>query len=824
MPQERKSPLRAYNLRKWSQALSLAAFLILLLYLDPLTSSDFSARNIFLRLSPLSGLGASIAARELLTQYWPALVLVAMTLFMGRFFCGWVCPFGTTIDLTDKLFKRRRVGETGGHSVGWRPYNGRRLKYYLLAFLLLSLFLSRQVVGWFDPLSLATNTYSILAHPYLVALLSGAFDFLHGLPFIGPLAAPAHELSDKILFVEREPFYRNHTVFFIVFLGIISFGLWFSRYWCRNLCPMGAMLALGSIGAPVQRRVRADCEVCGLCQQGCRMGCITDEGRSTLAGECILCMDCQEICPSDAIRFRGGDTPRLREVDLSKRGLITACVAGMAAIPMLEFNFPWRSGKGHGIIRPPGAVDEQEFLAKCVSCGECMRVCKTNGLHPTLMEAGLEGAWTPRLIPRIGHCDYTCTLCGHVCPSGAIKPLELPKKQVAAIGKARIDRSRCIPWTGYAGLPALKKDWHDVNCGVCEEVCPVPTKAIHFNTYTDGEGRKIMRPFVREEVCNGCGFCEYVCPVVGRAAIVVEGIQPQVPIVLAASAESGSEGGFPEVIGEWTLLSSPTVYEGERGLYEYIDGAAGPYLTYSYQRVTVALYGDVEGREVLVEMWTFATSDDAFGAYSYDRSGEVYDLGDEATVFDNYVWVWKGRYYVRFEPSGKGVGLDEVARIAEAVVDRLPPERSALPALLSYLPKEGLLEGRTKFFHDRLVLDNVYISDEVIQENVFGLGGETDAVVAEYVLDEGQPPMKLMLAEYPDADSASKAWEGLVRLRVAWGESPLMEGVLQCFEDKSGRYSTVYRKGRFLVAVFSAPDRMWAEDYTKAVGAEIPSG
>jgi hypothetical protein len=84
--------------------------------------------------------------------------------------------------------------------------------------------------------------------------------------------------------------------------------------------------------------------------------------------------------------------------------------------------------------------------------------------------------------------------------------------------------------------------------------------------------------------------------------------------------------------------------------------------------------------------------------------------------------------------------------------------------------------------------------------------------------------MKLMLAEYPDADSASKAWEGLVRLRVAWGESPLLEGVLQCFEDKSGRYSTVYRKGRFLVAVFSAPDRMWAEDYTKAVGAEIPSG
>ncbi|OHB87192.1 MAG: hypothetical protein A3C38_01835 [Planctomycetes bacterium RIFCSPHIGHO2_02_FULL_50_42] len=207
MLQKKKSLFRAYNLRKWSQALSLTAFLVLLIYLDPLTTTDFSARNIFLHLSPLSGLGASIAAKELVTPYWPALVLVAMTLFMGRFFCGWVCPFGATIDLTDKLFKRKRSSET---STGWKLYDGRRLKYYLLAFLLLSLFLSRQIVGWFDPLSLATNTYSILIHPYIVALLAGVFDFLQGFPIIGPLTVPVHEYSDKILFVEREPFYRNH--------------------------------------------------------------------------------------------------------------------------------------------------------------------------------------------------------------------------------------------------------------------------------------------------------------------------------------------------------------------------------------------------------------------------------------------------------------------------------------------------------------------------------------------------------------------------------------------------------------------------------------
>ncbi|MEE9514695.1 MAG: 4Fe-4S binding protein, partial [Candidatus Brocadiales bacterium] len=415
MSQGKKSPFRAYKLRKWSQALSLAAFIILLIYLDPLTTAGFSARNFFLRLSPLSGLGVSIAAHDFLTQYWPALVLVAMTLFMGRFFCGWICPFGTTIDLTDKVFKGSRAGES---HAGWRLYDGKRLKYYLLAFLLLSLFLSRQMVGWFDPLSLVTNVYSILIHPYIVALLSVTFDFLHGMPVVGALAASGHEFTDKVLFVEREPFFHNHSTFLIIFLAIVSFGFFFRRYWSRNLCPLGALLALVSVGAYLQRSVREDCEVCDLCQKGCRMGCITEEGRATQAGECILCMDCQEVCPSDAIRFRGDVVPQLREVDLSKRGLVTACLTGIAAVPMLRFNFPWRSGKGHGVIRPPGSVDEQEFLARCVCCGECMKVCKTNGLHPTLMEAGLEAAWTPRLIPRIGHCDYSCTLCTEVCPSG----------------------------------------------------------------------------------------------------------------------------------------------------------------------------------------------------------------------------------------------------------------------------------------------------------------------------------------------------------------------------------------------------------------------
>ena len=64
-----------------------------------------------------------------------------------------------------------------------------------------------------------------------------------------------------------------------------------------------------------------------------------------------------------------------------------------------------------------------------------MKVCKTNGLHPVLLEAGIEGVWTPKLIPRIGYCDYGCVLCTRVCPSGAIKRLPLEEKREIALGR-----------------------------------------------------------------------------------------------------------------------------------------------------------------------------------------------------------------------------------------------------------------------------------------------------------------------------------------------------------------------------------------------------
>jgi ferredoxin len=681
------------------------------------------------------------------------------------------------------------------------------------------------MVGWFDPLSLATNTYTVLVHPYTVALLGGFFDYLQNLPGIGSLAGEAQGISHKLLFAPKEPFYRNHSLFLILFLSIVLLGLAHRRYWCRNLCPLGATLSLASMGSYFQRRVLEGCTVCGICQRGCRMGAITQEGVATQAGECILCMECQEVCPSNAIRFTDKGLPRIEEVDLSRRGLVTACLMSVGSAPMWKFNFPWRSGRGgHRLIRPPGSLPEEEFLAKCVRCGECLRVCKTNGLHPTVLEAGLEGAWTPRLIPRIGHCEYTCTLCSQVCPSGAIKPQELPKKQSLAIGKANIDHTRCIPWVAYARLPELQENWKDHNCAVCEEVCPVPTKAIHFNVYKDEKGRELRRPFVREEICTGCGFCEYACPVVGKSALILKGIQPQVAVAAAEFEEYAGYGLvnlFSKKVGAWGLKDKAALYSGEKELYEYIDGGAEPYLSYSFLQVVVATYEDGAGREILVEVWEFDDVEDAFGAYSLNRVGTEYYLGDEAFLQDNNLWVWRGKYYISLLPNVPGVRSDDVVAIAQSLLGKIAGEACAPPGLLRYLPTEGLIYSSLRFFHQKIILDNIYISKRPIEENVFGLGEETDAVLGEYVIEKGLPTKKLLLVKYPDAERAREGRINYIKLRQSWGESSEVLNGIVCFKGEEG-FSGVYCKGSYLIVTFLSPDELWAEHYIHDVARELP--
>ncbi len=165
------------------------------------------------------------------------------------------------------------------------------------------------------------------------------------------------------------------------------------------------------------------------------------------------------------------------------------------------------------LLRPPGVRRETNFFNLCIRCGECMKVCINNALQPAGMDAGVKGLFSPVLIPRLNYCEYGCTLCGQVCPTGAIPNLVATVKNKTVIGKAAIDRKRCLPWA------------KDEECLVCQEQCPLPQKAITITTclitQTDGKIKLLKRPHVSRDLCIGCGICENKCPLDGPAAIRV---------------------------------------------------------------------------------------------------------------------------------------------------------------------------------------------------------------------------------------------------------------------------------------------------------------
>ena len=154
-------------------------------------------------------------------------------------------------------------------------------------------------------------------------------------------------------------------------------------------------------------------------------------------------------------------------------------------------------------IRPPGALPEPEFLGRCIRCGQCMKVCPTNGLQPSWLSAGPEGVFSPVLAARRGPCEPDCNACGAACPTGAIRPLPLAEKQWAKMGTAVVLRDSCLAWA------------ENRRCVVCEEVCPYGAIAC-----VQAPGAKVAVPVVKAASCYGCGYCEQFCPVRVSAIVV----------------------------------------------------------------------------------------------------------------------------------------------------------------------------------------------------------------------------------------------------------------------------------------------------------------
>lgn len=190
-------------------------------------------------------------------------------------------------------------------------------------------------------------------------------------------------------------------------------------------------------------------------------------------------------------------------------GARAALVGGAAAYLLLK------AGSGYGwLLRPPGAVAEDEFLKKCLRCGRCAHVCPYQAVEMGRLDAGV-ALGTPVIIARQNPCRLCSDLpCVKACPSGALDPaLSDPLK--VRMGTAVItEREECLSLKG-------------LRCEVCYRACPAIDKAITIENYLNiRTGRHaIFEPVVHKQHCTGCGLCEQAC-VLERPAIVVGPLQP----------------------------------------------------------------------------------------------------------------------------------------------------------------------------------------------------------------------------------------------------------------------------------------------------------
>lgn len=498
------------TLRRVSQVFFLALFLLLFLKAEFVEQPTLAwPVDLFFRFDPLILAANLVSFGPLVAGLFWALVFMALTFILGRFFCGWVCPMGTTLDGTRRLLFSPRPDR--GVAARWR-----RAKYYLLITLLVSSLLSVNLIGLFDPLSLLYRTLAIVLYPAF------GYGVEHAALVLYRQGPPVTYVSEPIYqFLKAGLLPFRSLIYLMPFLTLALFALAVAaegvdrRFWCRALCPLGALYGLLARFSLLRRRPTALCPDCGDCLETCKMDAFAPgKPARHQNAECQLCLNCLARCEKDdRVTFTMRSKAPRAPLDLGRRQVITAVSAGVALVPLVRLGSVARRPDEH-LIRPPGAQNEAEFLARCVRCGQCMKVCLTNGLQPVLWEAGLEGLYTPRLVPRMGYCNYSCTLCGQVCPTGAIPQLKLPVKQATNLGVASINRSRCIPYTEGA------------DCLVCEEHCPVSPKSIGFSeqevTNLQGERLKVKLPTVNPDRCIGCGHCENVCPVGGEAAIRVQ--------------------------------------------------------------------------------------------------------------------------------------------------------------------------------------------------------------------------------------------------------------------------------------------------------------
>jgi ferredoxin len=462
-------------------------------YADNLAAKERVAAETFLILDPLVSISTALAAKAWVWSLVFAAVILLVGVLVPRGFCGYICPLGTLIDLFDWAVGRRitrfRVPDNG-----WWVH----LKYYLLLGALVAALGGVLLTGFVAAIPIITRGMLYVLGPLHTASSRG----WHNVP----------------------PLHAGHFLSLALFLGVLGLGLLRPRFWCKYVCPSGAVFSVGNLLRASQRHVESSCIHCNKCVEVCPFDAIKPDF-TTRTTDCTLCQTCGGVCPTQAIKFverwngvqlKVLNDPPTGETRLGRRGFLSAAVGTTAAtlggLSLAGLTRAYGAGAAHSAgflpVRPPGSVPEPQFLQLCIRCGECFKACPNDVLQPLAFQQGLEGLWTPHVVADWAGCESSCNACGQVCPTGAIRALPLEEKRVARMGLAVVNQQTCLP---FAEREA---------CQLCVDECHAAGyHAIEFTrvgTEVDERGRPLentgfLAPVVLPERCVGCGLCQTRC-------------------------------------------------------------------------------------------------------------------------------------------------------------------------------------------------------------------------------------------------------------------------------------------------------------------------
>jgi polyferredoxin len=412
--------------------------------------------NLILQLDPLVAIGTLLTTHTIYKGLIWALLTVVLTIIFGRVFCGWICPFGAS---------HQFVGYLGNMNRGLKERIN--LNRYRKAALLKYLFLIAFLVAAAKPLGNKTVLFTGLLDP---------IPFFHRSMNI--ILLPVSDRFFNLLSVEPRV-YEGAFLIGALFSAAIFMNLLIPRFYCRFICPTGALLGLiGKYSIWRMGKTEESCSNCMQCEGHCEGAC--EPSRQIRINECILCLNCYDKCRDGVLKYRTSESEagEISNPDMTRRGLILSSLSGLLAVQILPLSGGTAAAKDNSMIRPPGSLPEEEFLQRCIRCGQCMRICPTNIIVPSGVFNGIENLWTPVLNFTDGTsgCQLNCIACGYICPTSAIRHVslseklgidEFSEKGPIRIGRAYVDRTRCLPWA------------MNTPCIVCQENCPVTPKAIY---------------------------------------------------------------------------------------------------------------------------------------------------------------------------------------------------------------------------------------------------------------------------------------------------------------------------------------------------------